>query len=201
MPGVESEEHGAQTRGGALDGTATVTCHYVASVRSNDREARALRRWQLTRATFWLRWLVTWAVFVLAVLVGVALLVQWLAPEASGFFSWAVLLGGAMMLAAVLVDGATLPTRTLRRLQRVVDRRTPVGTTVEQSFSADRLTVTTPISTSAVPTASITRAALLRDCLVLEGHGQGAWVMNGDGIDEHALRIVTDALGERLHRH
>ncbi len=177
-----------------------VTCRYTASPQSNDREARALRRWQLSRARFWLRWVLAWVVFVATVLLGAWLLVRWLAPEALGYLGWAVVLGVGMMLAAALVDGATLPQRWLRRFQKVVDRRTPVGTAVEQSFSADRFTVSTPGSTAAVPTASVTRAAWLRDCLVLEGGASGAWVMNGDGIDDEAFQVVIEVLGDRLRQ-
>lgn len=177
-----------------------VTCRYVASPQSNDREARALRRWKLTQGGFWARWGLTWLVFVAAVLVGVHFLVEWLAPEASGFLSWAVYLGGAMMLAAAFVDAATLPGRMLRRYQKVVDRQTPVGTPVEQSFAHDTFTITTPRATFEVPTASITEASWLRECLVLEGHADGAWVMNGDGIDDRAMQIAIDVLGDRLRQ-
>jgi hypothetical protein len=182
-------------------GTAReVTCRYEASPGSNDREARALRRWKLTQGGFWGRWALTWLVFVAAVLVGVHFLVEWLAPEASGFFSWAVYLGAGMMLAAALVDAATLPGRMLRRYQKVVDRQTPVGTPVEQTFSRDTFTVATPGASFEVPTSSITEASWLRECLVLEGHVEGAWVMNGDGIDDRALQIAIEVLGDRLRQ-
>jgi hypothetical protein len=177
-----------------------VTCRYEASPRSNDREARALRRWKLTQGRFWARWALTWVVFVTAVLVGVHFLVEWLAPEASGFLSWAVYLGGAMMLAAALVDAGTLPGRMLRRYQKVVDRQTPVGTPVEQSFSADTFTVTTPRAAFEVPTASITEASWLRECLVLEGNADGVCVMNGDGIDDRAMQVAIEVLGDRLRQ-
>ena len=60
--------------------------------------------------------------------------------------------------------------------------------------------MTTPSRVFAVPTASITEASWLRDCLVLEGHVDGAWVMNGDGIDDEALQVVIEVLGDRLHQ-
>jgi hypothetical protein len=198
VPRVEHDEEPSPA--GHAPGPGRVTCRYTSTASSNDREARALRRWRLTRLGFWVRWVLTWVVFVAAVLVGVVLLVRWLAPEAEGYLSWAVLLGGGMMLAAVLVDAATLPQRTLRRLQRVVERLTPVGTPVEQSFSAESFQVTTPTTSTEVPTASVTVAAWVRDCLVLEGTDHGAWVMNGDGIDDRAFQVVLDALGDRLRQ-
>ncbi len=177
-----------------------VTCSYVATPQSNDREARALRRWQLTRPRFWVRWALAWLVYVVAVLGGAYLLVQWLAPEASEFLRWAAYLVTGLIVASVLVDLSTIAQRWLRRFQKVVDRSTPVGTRVEQSFTRDTFTIVTPASTFAVPTSSITNASWLRDCLVLEGHVDGAWVMNGDGIDDEALQLVIEVLGDRLRQ-
>ena len=178
-----------------------VTCRYVATAGSNDREARALRRWHLSRSRFWVRWALTWVAYVVAVLGGGYLLVRWLIPEASDFLRWAAYLVVALILGSVLVDAATLPQRWLRRFQKVVDRTTPIGTSVEQTFTDDTFTVTTPARVFAVPTASITDASWLRDCLVLEGHvHDGAWVMNGDGIDDEALQVVIEVLGDRLHQ-
>jgi hypothetical protein len=188
---VEQEEHGGAAAG-------TVTCRYVASRATIDREARALRRWQLRRGAFWWRWGLTWTAFVVAVLLGVQLLVGWLAPEASGFLAWAVYLGVAMMLAAALVDAATLPQRWLRRFLKIVERRAPAGTPVEQTFSHGGFTVSTPTSTFDVPAAMVTRATLVRGCLVLEGDAKGFWVMNGEGISDEAFQVVIDTLGDRL---
>jgi hypothetical protein len=185
---------------GRTEPEPVVTCSYVASPQSNDREARALRRWQLTRPRFWVRWALAWLVYVVAVLGGAYLLVQWLAPEASEFLRWAVYLVTALIVGSILVDLSTLAQRWLRRFQKVVDRSTPVGTRVEQTFTRDTFTIVTPGSTFAVPTASITNATWLRDCLVLEGHVDGAWVMNGDGIDDEALQLVIEVLAERLHQ-
>lgn len=199
VPRVEQDEEETSPAGDG-HGPVLVTCRYTSTASSNDREARALRRWRLTRLGFWVRWMLTWALFVAAVLVGVVLLVRWLAPEAEGYLSWAVLLGGGMMLAAVVVDAATLPQRTLRRFQRVVERHTPAGTPVEQTFSPDSFTVTTPTTRAEVPTASVTAAAWLRECLVLEAPDHGAWVMNGDGVDDRAFQVVLDALGDRLRQ-
>jgi hypothetical protein len=177
-----------------------VTCTYVASARSNDREARALRRWHLSRLRFWVRWGLTWVVYVVAVLGGGYLLVRWLIPEASDFVRWAAYVVVVLIVGSVLVDAATLPQRWLRRFTKVVDRTTPIGTPVEQTFTRDTFTVSTPTRTFAVPTASITEASWLRDCLVLEGHADGAWVMNGDGIDDEALQVVIEVLGDRLRQ-
>jgi hypothetical protein len=185
---------------GTPDAGRVVTCSYVASAESNDREARALRRWRLSRPGFWLRWGLTWLVYLVAVIGGGYLLVRWLIPEASDFVRWAAYLVIVLIAGSVLVDAATLPQRWLRRFQKVVDRTTPIGTPVEQTFTADTFTVTTPARTFAVPTASITEASWLRDCLVLEGHADGAWVMNGDGIDDQALQVVIETLGDRLHQ-
>ncbi len=185
---------------GEPDAERAVTCRYVASAHSNDREARALRRWHLSRLRFWLRWGLTWLVYVVAVLGGGYLLVRWLAPEASDFLRWAAYVVVVLIVGSVFVDLATLPQRWLRRFQKVVDRTTPIGTPVEQTFTADTFTVATPARTFAVPTASITEASWLRDCLVLEGHVDGAWVMNGDGIDDEALQVVIEVLGDRLHQ-
>jgi len=177
-----------------------VTCTYVASGQSNDREARALRRWHLSRLRFWVRWGLTWVVYVVAVLGGGYLLVRWLIPEASDFVRWAAYVVVVLIVGSLLVDAATLPQRWLRRFQKVVERTTPVGTPVEQTFTHDTFTVTTPARTFEVPTATITEASWLRDCLVLEGHAAGAWVMNGDGIDDEALQVVIEVLGDRLHQ-
>lgn len=175
-----------------------VSCRYVASPQTVEREARVLRRWQVTRGWFWVRWGLTWLAFIATVLVAVDLLVRWLAPEASDFLLWAALLGVAMMLAAAVVDAVTLPSRWLRRLLVVVERQTPPGAVVEHTFEPGHIDVTTPTAGYAIPTRAITRATWRRDCLLVEAGSRRSWVLHGEGIDGDARRLLADVLGPRL---
>ncbi len=178
-------------------GPVVVTTWAVTSEESVRQVVRAIQRTHWRRFPHWWRaWAAQWAIVVVAMA-----MLTWLFPArdsvpvpltmASSAFALVVLFG---------LDIATMPWRVGRTVRKSLLLQAPPGTVVKGTFEENRVGFATPDATHAVSTGAVTRATWVEGCLVLDTKADKFYTLHGSLVSDEAWRVVTRALGARLHR-